>query len=117
MPTNIEALIRKAYIQWKHKGALSAKLHPDEEDLVSFLEGKLGEGDYNKLRLHILSCDICARAISVNLGLQEDQIKVMPEELVYSLKDMLLSQDKSRGLDIFLKHNAIDGRFNREPID
>jgi hypothetical protein len=84
----MDKLIKVVYRKWKSGQLKPQKLHPDEEALACFLEGRLSDKENEQIKAHIISCDDCSRALAVQLRMGEIEIKDVPEELLKSIKDL-----------------------------
>jgi hypothetical protein len=84
----MDKLIKVVYRKWKSGQLKPQKVHPDEEALVCFLEGRLSDKENEQIKAHIISCDDCSRALAVQLRMGEIETKDVPEELLKSIKDL-----------------------------
>lgn len=84
-------------------GWAKGQAHPDEETLVCFLEGRLPKEENDRIRAHLISCDSCAEAVSLNLELKPAEIKEVPLELLGRVKDLADTQSKASALEIVLR--------------
>jgi len=81
MPYKLEQFIKRVYRGWKAKQPEAEARHPDEETLACFLEGRLAVAEAQKLKLHLISCDSCAEAVALGIGLTPEAKEVPVEEL------------------------------------
>jgi hypothetical protein len=88
MAERVDKLIKVVYQKWKSGQLKPQKLHPDEEALACFLEGRLSDKENEQIKAHIISCDDCSRALAVQLRMGEIETKDVPEELLKSIKDL-----------------------------
>ena len=102
MYSRIEELISGVYRKWKAGKIKKEALHPDEEALACFLEGKLGQEEAEEIKAHLINCDFCSEAVALNLKMKPAQQQEVPEVLSERLKDMFLTDDKSLWLEIIL---------------
>lgn len=103
MQDKLERLIKMAYKNWKKDQAKADDMHPDEEALACFLEGRLSKKEAEQIKLHLLSCDTCTEALAVNLKTELVLAKDVPEELLGRVKGMLAGGDKPSILEIVLR--------------
>jgi len=82
----IERLIKMVYGFFKSKEPKKDLICPDEETLVSFLEGKLSSDEDIKLQEHILSCRRCSEIISF-FELKEE--REVPQYLIEKVKGLI----------------------------
>ena len=82
----IERLIKMVYGFFKSKEPKKDLNCPDEEMLVSFLEGKLSSDEDIKLKEHILSCRRCSEIISF-FELKEE--REVPQYLIEKVKGLI----------------------------
>ncbi len=103
MEDKIEALIRKVYQKYKLASPLIEGGHPDEEDFVSFIQGRLSGSDQAVLKKHILSCAVCSQAVaSLALAGEDLKLETAPADLVFMAKGLVQNQPDNL-LEIFLK--------------
>ena len=110
----IERLIKMVYGFFKSKEPKKDLNCPDEETLVSFLEGRLSKSKSLKLQEHILNCKKCAEVVSL-FELKEE--KDVPQYLIERVKGLFKERKevplwlelaialKEKGLSI-IKSNA-----------
>jgi hypothetical protein len=102
MQDKLERLIKEVYKKWRLTQPIPKDEHPDEETLACFLENRLSGKDSERIKVHIVACDVCSEIISACLSLKETQARDVPEEVLERVKD-LIKEDKSLILEIFLK--------------
>lgn len=98
-----EKLIKFVYRGWKSGRADKNKEHPDEETLVSFVEGALASEEDDLVKAHLLSCDICAESVALSLAAEDALSRDVPEELLSRIKNMLSVKSETGVLEIMLK--------------
>jgi len=103
MQIKLEKLIKLAYTRWKAGNCQMHKSHPDEEMLASFLEGRLNAQESRDIKLHLLSCDSCARGFATNFCLNNGLDNEVPQELIARMKNLVGGEGKAQALEIFLK--------------
>ncbi|MCX5703319.1 MAG: hypothetical protein NT066_02340 [Candidatus Omnitrophica bacterium] len=112
MQGRLERLIKIAYRGFKSEQAKPDQAHPDEETLACFLEGRLPQAENEEVKLHLLSCDNCARvfAIQSRLALTPREEKEVPPELMELVKNLLNQEEAAPLLEILLrfKEKAIE---------
>lgn len=91
------------YKKWRPGAGKIQGMHPDEEALVCFLEGRLSKEENERIKAHLLSCDNCAEAVALNLGMETAEIKEVPAELLGRVKDLLDAQNRPSVLEIVLR--------------
>ncbi|MCM8796829.1 MAG: hypothetical protein NC923_02990, partial [Candidatus Omnitrophica bacterium] len=98
-----ETFIMGIYRRWKEARVKSQDLHPDEETLVCFLEERLSADDIERIKKHLVECDICSRLIALNIRIKSVQeSSEAPQALLTRIKDKLLREAKSACLEIIL---------------
>jgi hypothetical protein len=103
MSNQIEKLIKVAYKKWKTEHLKAHNVHPDEEAWVCFLEGMLSREESEPLKAHLLSCDSCAEAFSIQVRLKPTSLKDVPAELLQRMKNLVASEERPSILDIVLR--------------
>ncbi len=103
MDNNLEKITKIIYRQWKSGQSFKGKKHPSEEDLVCFLEGKFSVQDKEAVQKHLLSCDICAEYLSIQLKIQPHLTLDVPGQLLEKVKKLLGQDPVENLLEIFLK--------------
>jgi hypothetical protein len=103
MQDKLERLIKLVYKNWKQKRPKTQDMHPDEEALTCFLEGGLSKQGSDSIKTHLLSCDSCLEAFSLNFQLKSAEIKEVPAGLLNRVKDLLEFEDKPPILEIILR--------------
>ncbi len=102
MQEKSDKFIKAVYKKWqKHRPADG--VHPDEEMLACFLEGKLSEQDSEILKGHLLKCSVCAENIAVGINLDPLESKELSLGLLEKAKSLVSSQGRVSFLEIFLK--------------
>lgn len=103
MYDNFEKLIRHLYRKHKSKNPFLDGWHPDEEEFVCFLEGKLNPQESQRLKEHFLSCCDCIEklASSMELSVQEN-LEVSPK-LLEKIAQIIPQQANLPFLEICLK--------------
>jgi len=102
MQAKSDKFIKAVYKKWKRHNPAD-DLHPDEELLACFLEGKLSKQDSEILKDHILKCSVCAENIAVWISSDSLEAKELPSGLLEKAKSLVSSQGKVSFLEIFLK--------------
>jgi len=103
MVNYLEKITKIVYREWKRGRVSKGKVHPNEEDLVCFLEGKFSVQDREALQKHLLSCDICAEYLSAQLKIQPHLSLDVPGQLLEKVKKLLGQDTVENLLEIFLK--------------
>ncbi|MDD5505294.1 MAG: hypothetical protein PHR73_00860 [Candidatus Omnitrophica bacterium] len=103
MFTHFEKIIRIVYREWKGTARLSGDEHPDEEDLVCFLEHRLVQADRDLIQGHLLRCNKCAEYLNTQLKIEPHLSKDIPAHLLEKARKMIGSDAKENILEIILK--------------
>ena len=103
MEERLEKLIKAAYSGWKTDFPQSQEAHPGEEALACFLENRLSQAENERIKTHLMSCDICVEAVAVQLKLKAGEEKDVPAQLTQRLKDLAAEERGGFILEIFLK--------------
>ncbi|MCX5702134.1 MAG: zf-HC2 domain-containing protein [Candidatus Omnitrophica bacterium] len=102
MQTRLERLIKLVYR--RHKSELPAyQVHPDEENMACFLEGKLSKEESEQIKLHLIGCQRCAEAFAIQARLNEIEDKPLALDLIARIKDLVKQEDKTIVLEILLR--------------
>ncbi|MBN2831632.1 MAG: zf-HC2 domain-containing protein [Candidatus Omnitrophica bacterium] len=89
MAKDLEGLIRLAYRGWKRRQLKKPKIHPDEEEIASFLEGKLPLERKEEIKEHLILCEDCAESVSLGLTAKDALENKVPKALVDSVEKKL----------------------------
>ncbi len=110
MPNKLEQLIKVIYEKWKHGHRLADQLHPDDESWACFLEGRLPQEENERIKTHLISCDICAEVFVTQVRLRPAPVKGLPKELLERVKNLIASEDKLSVIEIvlMLKEKALE---------
>jgi len=110
MPNKLEELIKIVYKKWKRDNLREQGPHPDDEALASFLEGRLSQEERERIKVHLLSCDICCEAVTARLSLKPQPLKQVPPELIERVKGLVDSQSTFSIIQIILllKEKALE---------
>ncbi|MDD4893826.1 MAG: zf-HC2 domain-containing protein [Candidatus Omnitrophica bacterium] len=104
MPDRIEKLIKAAYKKWKDGLPPSdAKLHPGEEEMACFFEGKLPPEDNERIKAHLINCEACAEVFAIQLKLKPISEKEAPKDLVEFAKTLVPPKDSLSVIEIAVK--------------
>lgn len=103
MQDKLERLIKMVYKKWKSDSIQAHQLHPDEETLVCFLEGRLTERENDQIKSHLISCDDCAERVALQISLKEIEAKELPQELLPRIKDLVRPLEFPSMLEIILR--------------
>lgn len=102
MPKDLERLIRLVYRRWKKRHLKAEDAHPDEEIVVSFLEGKLPFEEAEELKAHLTRCEDCVEAVGLNLTSRDALDNDLPVELVNFAREKMGVKD-APALEIVLR--------------
>ena len=110
MPGKLEQLIKVVYKKWKIDHRLADQLHPDEESWACFLEGRLPEEENERIKTHLISCEVCAEVFVTQVRLKPQPVKGLPKEILERVKDLVVSEDKLSVVEIvlMLKEKALE---------
>lgn len=99
----LQQLIKIIYQKWRAENVQVSSVHPNEEDMACFLEGKLSVQETEQIKLHLLSCERCSEMLGIQLKLKEVQIKEIPGELIKRAKGLVVPGEKTHFLEILLR--------------
>jgi len=102
MAKDLEGLIKLAYRGWKRRHLKEQEAHPDEEEIASFLEGKLPLERSEELRQHLTCCEDCAEAVGLGLTAKNAPDNEIPVGLINSVKERL-GVKTPQALEVILK--------------
>lgn len=103
MQHNLEYLIKKVYKKWKSQRPKMPQLHPDEESMICFLEGRLSSVDEANIKAHLLECDRCTEVVAIQAKLKIAPMQEVPEGLIKNAKSLVLRKEDLSILEIILK--------------
>lgn len=103
MFNNFEKITRFVYRERKKAIRFAGKDHPSEEDLACFFDDKLPVEDKYIVLEHLLSCDICAEYLAVQLKIQPHLSLDLPKPLLEKVKNLVSQETGGILLEIFLK--------------
>jgi hypothetical protein len=103
MQNKLEQFIRRVYRRWKVRQPAAGAVHPDEETLACFLEGRLTLPERDKVKLHLIACDVCAEAVALQAGLGLGEAKEVPTEVLERLKTALPPEEQVNVWEVVLK--------------
>ncbi|MFA5144408.1 MAG: zf-HC2 domain-containing protein [Candidatus Omnitrophota bacterium] len=93
MQDRFESLVKLVYKKWKSGLGKVEGVHPDEEAIACFLEGRLSKEENDHLKAHLLSCDDCAQSVVLGLGMKTVDKKEVPGELLDKIKGSLFTAE------------------------
>jgi len=103
MNNYLENITKIVYREWKKGRSFKGNEHPDEEEMVCFLEGKLSAQDKVLIQKHLLSCNICAEYVSTQQKIQPHLSLEVPKQLLENVERMLGQNTLENLLEIFIK--------------
>lgn len=103
MKDKLDKIIKLVYRKWKDGLHRTEDMHPDEEALVCFLEGRLSKEENEHIKAHLLSCNNCMEAFVLNLGVEAIETQELPQELVRRMKDLVRPQNITSLIEIVLR--------------
>lgn len=103
MLERFEEAARGAYRRRKASFPAEAN-HPDEEDLVCFMEGKSCMKEARQIMEHITKCDLCSERLSAQFKIEPHLSKDVPASLLKKIESMVSSEiQKENVFGIFLR--------------
>jgi hypothetical protein len=102
MSSQLEKLIKVAYKKWKADHLKELSIHPDEEAWAGFLEGRVSQKENEQIKEHLLICDSCAEAFTIQVKLKPASLKKVPQDLLERMRNLVMAQDKLSILEILL---------------
>ncbi|MFA6358095.1 MAG: hypothetical protein WCY09_05460 [Candidatus Omnitrophota bacterium] len=103
MLNNLEKIIRFIYREWKTNFRFVVQDHLSEEDLICFLENKFTAKDKQIIQKHLVSCDVCAEYISVQLKIKPHLSLDVSKALLEKIEKLVMEDVKENLIEIFLK--------------
>lgn len=103
MVNYLEKITKIIYRERKRGLGFQGGEHPSEEGLVSFLEDKLHAQDKDVIQKHLLSCDLCAEYLSIQLKIQPRLSLDVPAQLLEEVKKLLEREAGGNLLELFVK--------------
>jgi hypothetical protein len=103
MQDKLETLVKMVFRIWMRDTTKKEEAHPDEEDLVCFLERRLSEEESTKVKQHLIRCHSCLEALVLNFRLRDATLSEVPEELISSIQKLLTPKEESPSLEIVLR--------------
>lgn len=102
MAFKIEAFIEMLYRNYQRRQTRSNLSCPDEETLVSFIEGEISQEDSRQLQEHLLACGRCAEALAL-FFLQPKITQRVPSEIIEKVKSLVSQKTPAHILELTLK--------------
>ncbi len=103
MQEKSEKLIEFGYKQWKLAHIKEPRLHPSEEVLACFLEGKLSTKEREGVMAHLLECSSCAGLLAMQARVPESQDIEVPGFVLESVKGLVKPKDEAAVLEVLLR--------------
>jgi hypothetical protein len=103
MPNKLEKLIKLAYKKWRLLHNRKFTVHPDEEELACFAEGRLSLAESQSLKAHLLSCEDCAEIFATQARLKSTGNLALPAELIARIKKFVEQEASDSLLEIILR--------------
>jgi len=103
MPNYFEQVAKLVYREWKIANQFAGKDHPDVETLVCFLENKLSLSEKTQIQEHLVSCDLCAEYLSLQLKIKSHLSLDVPIGLLEKIKNLVGQDSRENLLEIFIK--------------
>ena len=102
MRDKFEGLIKAVYKRWKAGNLKAGVEHLDDETAACFLEDKLTTEEALRVKLHLISCNACARRFAIQAQVK-DTLQALPEGSLERLKDKIGQEVPLDILDIVLR--------------
>ena len=102
MLNNFEKIVRVIYREQKEVKFSLLQEHPSEENLACFIEDKLPANDKDMICQHLLSCQVCAECLSIQLKIQPHLSLNVPAPLLEKVKKIVDQEVGENLLEIFL---------------
>lgn len=103
MPDKAERAVRQVYNAWKEEQQKDSAVHPGEELLGAFADGKLPPQESMVIKEHILVCRDCAEYAALQMKLLSSEEMPVPEELLGRVRDLAGASGRSEALEIALR--------------
>lgn len=103
MQDKFEKLIKVIYKKLKADSAPLAKEHPDEEDMVCFLENRLSAEESERIKIHLINCRDCSQKVAAGIKLETVPDQDVPQDLLKRVKDLVAGETKISFLEIILR--------------
>ncbi len=104
MQEKIERLIKAVYKNWKRENIADNKVvHPDEEDIACFFEGKLPGKESERLKRHFITCQRCGAILKTQIESGALEEKEVPADVLERVRKLAAGQISSYILEIILK--------------
>ena len=101
MQEKFEQAARDVYQSWRaDQKEAGAAAHPEEEELVCFLEGSLTPEEREALQQHLIACARCSQSLALQVKVQEAKEIAVPKELLVRVKN---AGSIAERLEVFLK--------------
>src|SRR5271157_6593343 len=97
MPGKLDHMLRAVYKKWKLGFSQKGLMHPDEEEMACFAEGRLSAEEIRAIKEHLTACEICSEAFAVQARIKsaEDKFIPVPPGLVEDAKGVFGQEDQS----------------------
>jgi hypothetical protein len=102
MAFRIEEFIAMIYRNYRKRQIRNNLSCPREESLVSFLEGKTPQEEFNYIQEHLLVCDRCAEIFALFV-LEPKIIHSVPSEIIEKVKSLVPQNIQAHILELTLK--------------
>lgn len=103
MEDYLEELVRAFYKKQEASGGGTGGIHPAEEEIACFMEGRLSTDDAAALKAHLASCATCAELLKTQLRLRETEEAVVPQDLIDFAKGLVKGAGGLFSLEVCLK--------------
>ena len=103
MQDRLEKLIKLIFRNYKAARLAVPQTHPDEQEMASFLEGRLTGAEDKRIKEHLLGCGHCAEAFVLQAGLKYKEEKKVPQELIDKVKNLVAGHEAIAPLEILLR--------------
>lgn len=103
MDKKVERIVRIVFKNWKSQQPKNRLIHPDEETMACFVDGKLPQQEAEKVKLHLLSCDRCSQNLAIQANLDYSGEECVPGNLLGQVKSLVENCDSLSVLEIIFK--------------
>lgn len=103
MDKEIEKLVSMVYKNWKSQQPKSTSIHPDEEAMACFVDGKLPQQEAEWIKLHLLSCGHCSQNLAIQANLDYSAEECLPVNLLDQAKGLVENCDSLSVLEIIFR--------------
>lgn len=103
MPSKRNQRLKSIYNLWKSTKNISFAIHPTEEDLACFIEGRIPERESDLIKEHLILCRECAEKIALALKLKISKKVLLPSFLLKPIVFLKNDNREKKFLELFIK--------------